>query len=346
MVYRQPGQASRFKGFEVGVELIFLRAVVLQWLGHQRPAARVVPVFGGADFNAQAAAGAILRRHLNRVAQAFKLGLESLGQPTKVGGCAVELRRCENLGTDCSVRTDHRAAVALHAQVRLPNRNVEGNGALFQAAGTRGPGAIGWECAHWQFVTPAFQQQASDAPGKVWRIVGNRWAPRAGGRDGLRHRNLNQCAKRALQRCEVAPQHFGTAPTPGLPQGFAHVAHGLLNGQHPAQREKAQLHHGADVPPQARFFSLRAGVDGVQPAPAIDQLLLRLARQQIPHLRSRNCRVQQNRRARCCAIEHIAPFQKLTGMDGHKLGLRDAPGRADGPWAESQIRHCRRTRLA
>ena len=54
------------------------------------------------------------------------------------------------LVTDRGVRADHRAAVALHAQVGLPDRDLERDGPLLVAARPGRPGPVGRERAHGQ----------------------------------------------------------------------------------------------------------------------------------------------------------------------------------------------------
>src|SRR5208337_5120053 len=97
--------------------------------------------FRRADFDAEAAAGAILRSHLQCEAHSVELaptrfgGFESLRGMLEQGGII-------NLGANDGVRANEDALAALNAKLLVPDGNFLGDVALLPHGGASGEGAI------------------------------------------------------------------------------------------------------------------------------------------------------------------------------------------------------------
>ena len=116
---------------------------------------RLQPGFGlvldRTDFDADAAAGAVFRRYLNRVLEAlpfFVAGLGGLESRRR----ALQFFGVVNLDADDRVRTNHGALSALDADLRIPGRDFERQVALLPFRGSGGEGAVDGKCADRQFV--------------------------------------------------------------------------------------------------------------------------------------------------------------------------------------------------
>ena len=98
-------------------------------------------VLGGTDFNTQPTARAIFRGNLDgelHSGEFLELGIQGLKGRRSF---RKELGIVHLLADDC-MRADERAFTALDAQVGFPDRDLEGNIALFPAGGGGGEGAI------------------------------------------------------------------------------------------------------------------------------------------------------------------------------------------------------------
>ena len=161
-------------------------------------------VLGGTDLDAEPAAGAVVGRDLHGVGEAFELGGEPLGLAAERRRCAFAVGGVEHLGDDGGVGADHRAAVALHAQVGLPDRDLQGDGPLLEAARPRRPGAVGRERADRELVAVAFEDEAGDALHEVGGVIGHRRSGRAAARSrwrGPRSRAARPGRRRWPRRC-------------------------------------------------------------------------------------------------------------------------------------------------
>ena len=97
-----------------------------------------------AHVDADTAAGAVVRRHLDRHAVAGDvLGAEVLGLERCRG--AVERRRLEHLHPDRRVRADDGALAAVDADVGVPDRDLLGDGPLLVLGGARRERAVDGE---------------------------------------------------------------------------------------------------------------------------------------------------------------------------------------------------------
>ena len=102
---------------------------------------RVPLVLGGADDRAEVAARAVLGGDLDRVLHPLELGGPVVDRLVGRRGRREE-RGLEDLGADRRVRADHRALVALDAELLVPDRDLEGDVPLLPLRRRRGEGAV------------------------------------------------------------------------------------------------------------------------------------------------------------------------------------------------------------
>ena len=122
---------------------------------------RVGAVLGRAHIDAQIAARAVLGRDLDRVS--FVLEIDTfVGRRHEGCRSIAKLGRVVDFGADRRVRTNQRTHVALDADRRVPDWNLESDGALLPFAGGHGPCAVDGEGAHWQQISFAGHHHCGD----------------------------------------------------------------------------------------------------------------------------------------------------------------------------------------
>ena len=90
--------------------------------------------------------------------------------------------------------------------------------------------------------------------------------------------------------------------------------------QHPADREEAGLHDGIDAAAHPRLARHLVRIDDEKAQLAVEDLLLHLARQMIPHLLGRIRRVEKERRTAIGRRQHIHPFEERELMASDEAG--------------------------
>ena len=276
-------------------------------------------VLGGADLYAEPAAGAIIGGDLHGVGEAFELGGERFGlaaERCRRAGCPVGF---EDLGHDGRVRADHRAAVALHAQVGFPDRDLQGDGPLLVAAGPGRPGAVGREGDDRELVTVAFEQRRVTRCTKSGASRARRpgRAVRVRRRPGSRPRAVRPGPRRGL---DVPAHDLRAAFSPCGLHRFLDPFEREVGGQHVGELEEAGLHDGVDPTAQPEPFGHLVCVDHVQPAAAGQERLLRFARQPLPRAVGVAGSVEQHGRAGRGPLEHVEPVEKTGVVDRDEVG--------------------------
>ena len=311
-----------------------------------------------ADLHTQAAAGAVLRCHLDR---------EPLALPGRiVGGCrskafrgAQEQGGLHGLCTDHGVGAHHHALAALHAEIGLPDRDGLGDIALLPLAGAAGKAAVAGERTHRQLVAAALQLGQHQLPDCRWgplpwagdpkRLAGIRFhfgrfacAQFLGGRFGcslLRRRDLPQPSDGGIDRRQVA-RHDGTSFFGvAVLDGGAHRRQGLGHRHHLGQGEEARLHHRVDAGPQAMGPRNRGGIHRKHPQPLGFDGPLDAPRQLRPALLQGPGAVQQQGAVGGGVLEQVELLEEIPVVACHELGLADQVSRADRLGAEAQVGH-------
>ena len=244
-------------------------------------AARVALVLGGADLHAELAAGAVLRRDLQRVEHAGIFARLELGG-LEGGGRVGESVGRENLRPDRGVRADDGALVALDADVGLPDRDFLGDVALFPLGGAGRPDAIDREGAHGQQVALAAEHQRGDTLDEVRGVFRDDRVQAMGRGRRVRIGDLDQVGECAVHGLVVALDHGLAAFAVGFLDGVFDGGDRLVLRQDAGDGEITRLHDRVDAAGHAAVAGDGAGVDGVEREIFQDDLLLDLARQVFP----------------------------------------------------------------
>ena len=313
-------------------------AVVVDGPHVDRLALRLAAVLGRAHLDAEPAAGAVVGRDLHDVVEALQLGREAFAHMTEAIRCARDVARLEHLRADGRVRADHRAPVALHAEIRFPDRDLEGDAPLLVAARAGRPGPVGRERAHRQPVAVALQQQSGHALHEVGGVVGYRPTTPTG-RVEIADGNLVQPCQRGVDGRDVAPHDLGSAPAPGVGHRLLHPFDRFASGKHAREREEAGRHDRVDAALEPVLVGDLIRVDREQPAPALDQGLLRVARKARPDPFGRDGGVDQHRGADVGHLQDVETVQEPRIVHGDEPGPGDLVGRADRAGTEPQVRH-------
>ena len=305
---------------------------------------RVGSILGRADVHAQVAAGAVLRRHLNRVGLRLEfvpLVGHGLERPRRAGERGVVI----HLGADGCVRADQHALIALDADRLVPHRDLEREVPLLPLRRADRPGAVHWKRAHRQQIALAGHEDGGHPLDEVGRQRRHhrRTAVRRG--DARRHRHLVEVGERRVHGLEVAPDDFRAALAVGLLDRVLDLRDRLFARQDAGDREEAGLHDRVDAAAHAGVAGHGGRVDGVEADALLDHLLLHLARQMVPDLAGLVGRVQQENRPLRRVLEHVEAFQELELVAGDEPGLRDEIGRSDPARARAQVRHGHRAGL-
>lgn len=163
-----------------------------------------------AGFHAQSAAGAVLRRDLQRVLLIGKF-FPARGSGLEERRCCLEGLRWIDLGADDGMWTDQDALVALHADAGIPDRDLHGNVALLPLRRAAGVGAVHRQRTGGQVVTVAIQYPGGHLLDEPRRFGGNRQTEANLARRFGRKRDLAQGRQCLVNRGEVlADDRFAT----------------------------------------------------------------------------------------------------------------------------------------
>ena len=159
------------------------------------------------------------------------------------------------------MRADHRAAVALHAQVGFPDRDLQCDGPLLVAAGSCRPRPIGRERADRETVAVIFQQQPGDALHELGGVVGHGGTPQPGGVRDRGHRDLVHGRGGGIDGGGVATNDLGAPLSPCRGDRFLHPRGRVVEREHSTQREEAHLHDRVDPTPEPVLLRKPVRVD-------------------------------------------------------------------------------------
>jgi hypothetical protein len=120
---------------------------------------------------------------------------------------------------------------------------------------------------------------------------------------------------------------------------------GLVGGQHAGELEEAGLHHGVDAVAHAHVARHPVGVDDPELDLLVDELLLHVAGEPVPHLVGAVRAVEQERGAALGAGEDRHPLHQPELVTGDEVGVLDEVGGPDRARTEPQVGHRHRSRL-
>ena len=202
---------------------------------------------GRADFHAQRAAGAILRRHLQRVLHLLEFLPARRGR-LEGGRSFFQQRRVVNLGPDHRVRANQHALAALDAEVLIPDREFPARCCAFPTAR--------WRWGRFRPLGMALTGSESPSPSMILASTSRTNAGACAGTAGRmskvlltsrRNLDLVQMIERSVHGGEVLLHHGFAAPAVGLLDGVLDGGDGFLARQHSADGEEAGLHDGVDA---------------------------------------------------------------------------------------------------
>jgi len=299
-----------------------------------------------ADVDADRAPGAVIGRDLDGHPLAGVLAVAPF-LVLEAGGSSVDGRRIEDLHQDRCVRADQRAFRAVDADLRIPDRDLVGDGPPLP------PGRIGWERAvhrkrrdREQVAAPG-DHRGGHALYEVGGILGHRGQAVQVARDRGRDPDLPQSLQRRVHGGEVLLDDHAPPLPVGLLDGRLDALDGLGLVEHAGQREEAGLQDGVDSRAEAGRAGRPLRVDDEEPEALVDDLPLGLHGQVIPHVLRPERAVQQERRTRRRELEHVLALQEpeLVAGDEVRGSRTDQVGRADLARSEPQVGHRHRAGL-
>ncbi len=291
---------------------------------------------GRTDFHADAAAGAIVGRHLDRQAMTGELltfrllGLEGFGSSLEHVG---QVR----FDADRRMGTDQRAHGAVDTDRRIPDRDFQSDTPFLDLGRGGRKGSVHRQSTDRQQVPLASQEDRSDAFHEVGPAIGNHWQPPERTADGRRNLHLGHFSQRAIDGREVLLENRLASFAVGLVNRVLDLLNRLVTRQDTRQGEEASLHDRVDAASHPRVGRHLDAVYHVELEPFVDDLLLRLLRQLVPHLVSAVRAVEQERRAGGGDFQHVHLLDEVELVTGHEIGTVDQVRRVDRPRAETQV---------
>jgi len=162
------------------------------------------------------------------------------------------------------MRTDKGTTRALDTQIGFPDRNLEGDIALFPFGSAYGVSAIIRELADPESITIAVDHLTEDFLHKYGSFCRN-WRSAVVGAGNLsRISHLVQIRNRLIHCFEVLAYNGFTLATVGLLNGVFNLCQGFFGRQNTADREEAGLHDGVDAAAHASGFSHLIGIDHIK----------------------------------------------------------------------------------
>ncbi len=319
------GRALREVQEEVVVRLLGIE-VVESGFHVDRLAARIGAVLGRAHFDAEVAAGAILRRHLQHVLLAAHVaGLHI--QRIQGGGGIGQRTRFYHLGANGGVGAGGHAVVALGTEVRLPDGHLLGDVALLPAGGAHRPGAVRREGGDRQAVAQPRQHGGGDRLDEVGGLGRYHGGALMAARIQRLQRHRDQRLAGSGQRLPVALDQCGALVAIARCDGLLEQLGGLCWRYDGGQLEEGHLHHSIDAVAELAFPGDPGGVDDVEPRLFCTQDLLHLLRQSLPDLCRAIGAVEQEDTAELQPLRHLVQVDKLPLVAADKVRLIHQIGR-------------------
>ena len=291
---------------------------------------------GGADVDAVVAAGAVIGADLHTELVTLEadcgLGDESLGLVGK-------LFRGGESGTDCRVRADERAAVALDAVVHNPFGDADRYAAFLELGRAGGNDAVGRECGDGQFV--AFLRGDGRDEGLVILVIGDGQGVRTrrGGRPAFGIVDLFEVGDGVVDAVAVHLDDRVALLAVRLLDGFLHILLGVGVGDDVGEFEECRLHDGVDALGRAEFGDDVQTVEGVELDVLLRNLVLHLCGELLVHLVGGPDAVEQEGAAVFEVGEHIVAQHVRFVVARDEVRLVDEVGCADGLVGEAQVGH-------
>jgi len=247
--------------------------------------------------------------------------------------------------TDGRVRTNHGALAALDADLRIPDRDLQGDITLLVLRGPGLEGAVDGQRTH-RYIIALFDDDLADHVADILRGVSRyyrRHLPGAG--HHTRDRNLVEVRQGGVDRFIVLLHHGIALGAVGLFDCLFDILDRLFLGQDTGDGKETGLHDGVDAHTHAGLLGHFIGVNDVEIHLFVDDFFLIDPRQRIPDLIVAAQGVQQKGPARRRLLEQIKALGDELLVAAHELGLVDQIDRLDRPRTETQVRRRHRARL-
>ncbi|MNG97572.1 hypothetical protein D3C79_566900 [compost metagenome] len=320
---------------EVVVRLLGLEVVEPRF--HvDRLAAWIGAILGRADLDAEVAAGAILRRHLQHILLTAHVAGLHIQRVQGRGGIGQRFF-IHHLGADGRVGAGGHAVVALGAEVRLPDRHLLGNVALLPAGGAHRPGAVRREGGNRQTVAKPRQHGGGDGLDEVGGLGGHHGGALVAGRIKHLQRHRDQCLAGGGQGLPVALDQLGALVAIASCDGLLEQLGGLCRRYDGGQLEKRHLHHGIDAAAELALPGNPGGVDGVEAGAFLAQHLLHLLRQSLPDLIGVVGAVEQEDAVGLEPLRHLVHVDELPLVAADEVRLVHQVGRLHRPLVHPQV---------
>ena len=229
------------------------------------------------------------------------------------------------------------AQSALDANVRIPDRNFEGDAPLFDLRGVGWESAVDRQSGNGEKIAAAGNHHRSDSIDKVGASGRNRRQPVRAAIGGFRHGHLMKVVQRCVHGSEISPQNRFTALAIRLFNRVLNLLDGLLAGQNAGQCEEAGLHDGVDPPAHLRFAGHLDGINNVELQLLVDDRVLHLPRDFVPDFLGPVRAVQQKSGTRLGDAQHVDSFQEVELMTRYEARLLDKVRRVDRARARTHV---------
>ena len=269
-----------------------------------------------ADVGAHTATGAVVGSDLNReflTGEFFRFGVDGF----EAFGSA--LRGIVNFDTNRGVRTDERAVAALDTDVRIPDRNIDRDRALFVLRRARGERAVrgGEHVFDGEFFAAIAEDFAQDVLDEFRSVAVDARFAMEGGGNFRRNRDFLERVERGVDRLEVLFDDFGTLLAVDLLDTGLNALDTFVDGHEVAELEEAGFHDGVDATAHAGVLRDGDGVDDVELQFLGDDILLQFDREVIPNFVGAIRGVEKED----AAFDDVAKHVELLGED--ELVTRD-----------------------
>ena len=309
--------------------------------------ARIGLVLGRAGGNADAAAGAVFRRHLPDELLAGKF-LALIGGRLKAGRRVLQFFFGSDLHADNAVRADERALAALDADGRIPNRNFGRDAAFFILSGTGRPGTVDnfAESGYRQLVAAVGNQFGRQFLDELRSVGRNRRLTMESRGNRRRILYLVQVGKRSVNRGKVLLNDGVALLAVGFLNRVFNLRNRLVFRQNVGNGEETGLHNRIDALSHAGFAGNFNRVDAVEVQFLGNDFFLNFNRQVVPYLFGRIRRVQQKSGARFGNFQNVHLVHERELVAGNEVGLVDQVRGLDRIVRKTQVGSGHRTRFA
>ncbi len=238
------------------------------------------------------------------------------------------------------MRADKDAFATLDAQIRFPNRDFQGDVALFPLGGAGGEGTVDGHGRNGDGIAIEGDHRAKHIAdeGRGFGRDGRAAGEFTG--DFFRHLDFVQ-VDQGLVDCGVVFLDNGlTTLAIGFLDGFLDLVDCIFTRQDPGDGKEAGLHDGVDAPTHAGLFGDIIGIDGVELELLLDDILLRFLGQLIPDFCWAVKAVHQEDSAGLGILGDVEAFQEGELVAGNKVGGvgGDQVGSLDRFGTKAQVR--------